>query len=119
MNFGPDGGSDFGALLIGQVWEAGENLTQVGVGIELPAAAAFDDGVDDGAALAGSGFADEEPVFLSDCRWPDGILDQIIIDLDAAVAQIDLQRAPLAQGVLHRLAEQALWQVESARFEKE
>ena len=51
-------------MVIGQMWETGENVTEIGVGIDVSAAAAFDDSVDDRAALAGTGFADEEPVFF-------------------------------------------------------
>jgi hypothetical protein len=39
---------------------------QVGVRIEAARAATLDDGVEDGAALAGIGIAEEEPVFLSE-----------------------------------------------------
>jgi len=37
---------------------------QVRIGIDSTTAAAFDDGVQDGAAFSGLGFANEQPVFL-------------------------------------------------------
>src|SRR5687768_11752260 len=98
--------------------QAGEDVAEVAVGIEAAATAAFDERINDGAAFAGSGFADEEPVFLSDGGGANGILDQIIVDLDATVPQVNLQGAPLAQSIVNRLSEQALWQMEAARFEK-
>lgn len=33
--------SDFGDLVVGQVWEAGEDVAEVGVGIDASAAAAL------------------------------------------------------------------------------
>jgi hypothetical protein len=41
------------------VWQPGEDVTQVRVRIEAAAAAGFDDGVEDGAAVASFGVADE------------------------------------------------------------
>ena len=100
-------------MVIGQMWETGENVTEIGVGIDVSAAAAFDDSVDDRAALAGTGFADEEPVFLSNGGGANGIFHEVIVDLDAAVLQVNFERTPLAQGILDSLAEQALWQIEA------
>ena len=82
-------------------------LAQVGVGIEPAAAAALDDGVDDGAALAGVGGADEEPVLLAERGGADGVFDQVVVDLQAAVGQVEQEGGPLAEGVVDRLAEQA------------
>ena len=79
--------------------------------------AAFDPGVEDRAAFSGSGTADEEPVFLAKGRRADGVFHQVAVDLHAAVAPIDFQRGPLAQGVVDGLAEQTLGQVASAGFE--
>ena len=94
--------------MIGQMWEAGEDVAQVRVGIDVSAATAFDDGVEDRATLTGTGFANEEPVFLADSGGTHGIFDEVIVDLDAAVLQVNFERPPLAQGVINRLAEQAL-----------
>ena len=44
--------------------EPGEHVAQVGVGIDAAAAATLDNGVEDGAALAGIGIAQEEPVLF-------------------------------------------------------
>jgi hypothetical protein len=52
-------------MLVGEVRQAGEDVAQVGVGIDSSPAAAFDDGVNDRTALARPGFADKEPVLLA------------------------------------------------------
>ena len=41
-----------------------EHIAQVSVRIDAAGAATLDDGVEDGAAFAGIGIAEEEPVFL-------------------------------------------------------
>ena len=55
---------------------------QVRIGIDSTTAAAFDDGVQDGAAFSGLGFADKLPIFFAKSRWPDGIFHKILIYLD-------------------------------------
>jgi hypothetical protein len=62
---------------------------EVSAGIKTAPSAAFDDGVNDGATFAGIGMAHEEPVLLTECRGPDGVFNQIIVDLHAAVSQKD------------------------------
>jgi len=119
LRFGPGRGCDFGDLLVGHVGQALEEFAQVGVGIDFPAAAALDERVDDGAALTRARFADEEPVLFPKCRRPDGVLDEVVDNLDAAVLEVNLQRGPLAQGVGGGLTQQALRQVAAAGFEED
>ena len=64
MGFAPDRRNNLRDLAVGHVWQAREHFPQVGVGIKAATPAAFDDGVEDGAALASLGITDEEPVFL-------------------------------------------------------
>ncbi len=64
LRFAPRFGGDFRDLMVGHAREASQDIAEVGVGIETPAAATFDDGVNDGAAFAGFGVADEEPVLF-------------------------------------------------------
>ena len=101
-------GTTSGIWLVGHVRQAREHFPQVGVGIKAATPAAFDHGVDDGAALAGLGFADEEPVFLADGGGANGVFHQVVIDLHPAIAQIDFQRGPLAQRIINGLAQAAL-----------
>ena len=67
----PSGRDDFPDLPVGHVRQTGEHVAEVGVRIEMPATAAFNDRVEDRAAFARVGFADEQPVFLPDGRWSD------------------------------------------------
>jgi len=62
-------------------------------------ATAFDDRVDDGAALSGVGVADKKPVLLPKSGWADRILNEVCVDLDAGLFEINLQRFPLSQGI--------------------
>lgn len=52
--------------------QSGEHVLEVGKRIDAAALAGDDQGVDDGGAVASVGMANEEPVFLSDGRRPDG-----------------------------------------------
>jgi len=54
---------DFGDAYLGQ---AGEHVAQVVQWIDFAAAAALDDGVEDGSALTGIGGTDEQPVLFSE-----------------------------------------------------
>ena len=53
--------------------QAGEDVAQIGVGIDFAPTAAFDHRVNNRAAFSCLGVADEEPVFLADGRGPNGI----------------------------------------------
>ena len=105
--------------MIGHVGQAAQNFAEILVRIESLSAAGFDHGVDDRAALAGVSFANEQPVFLADGRGPNRIFHEVVVDLDAAVGQINFQRAPLAQGIINRGGQRALGQLAFAGFKFE
>jgi transposase InsO family protein len=98
------GRSDFGDLAVGHIGQAHEHLTKIGKRIKTAPAAVLNDRINDGATLAGMGIANEKPVFLADGGGPDGIFHQVVVDLDSAIFQKDLQRRPLAQRIIHGLA---------------
>jgi hypothetical protein len=79
-------------LPIGGVRQLGEDVAQVSGGIKPAPTAAFDDGVENGATLAGVGLADEQPVLFSEGGGADGIFHQVLVDLDAAIAEVDGKR---------------------------
>ena len=81
----PGLGSDVLDLPVGHEWQPGEHVAQVGVRIDAAGAATLDDGVEDGAAFAGIGIAEEEPVFLSKRGGTNGVLDEIIVDFDSTI----------------------------------
>ena len=64
--------------------------------------------------MAGFGFADEQPILFADGGGPDGVLDPVVVDLDAAVAHERFERWPLIERVGDRAAQRALWQVARA-----
>jgi len=49
--------------------QTGEDVAEVGQGIDPAALAGHDDGVHDRCAVAGVGVADEEPVFFVMCSY--------------------------------------------------
>ena len=64
-----------------------------------------------GGAFAAFGIAHEQPVFLANGAWADGVFDQIVVDLDAAVRKEHEEFVPLAKGVADGFAGEALGQV--------
>ncbi len=109
-SLGPVLGGEFVDGVIGISREAGEQVVKVSQGINAPAAAALQDCVEDGGFLSGFGCPDKEPVLFADGRGPDGILDQIVVDLHAPGVEVNLQRGPDGKGVSNGLAHVALGQ---------
>jgi len=64
LGLAQDGGEDFGDLAVGHVRQACEDFPEIRVRIKAASPAAFDDSVNDGAALSGLGIADKQPVLL-------------------------------------------------------
>ena len=110
LGLGPSFGCHFLDLPVGQRRQAGEDFAQVGLRIDAAAAAGFDDREEDGAALAGLGFADEEPVLFAHGGGADGVLDGVVVDLDSAVFEIDGEHGPQGQRVVDGFAQVALGQ---------
>lgn len=106
---GSQGSEGFGGL--GRVREAGEQIGQVGLGVDASAVAVADEGIKMGGAFAAFGIAHEKPVLLADRAGPDGVLDQIVVDLDPAVLEEHKEFVPLAEGVSDSFAGEALGQV--------
>ena len=106
-------------LPVGHRGEPGEHVVQIGAGIDAPAAATLDDGVKDGAALAGIGIAEKQPVLFSESGRPNGVLDEIIIDLDSAIFEIDAKERPVGERVIDGLAKSAAGQIAAGLFEED
>ena len=62
----PSFGREVFDLPVGGMRQAGEDVVQVSVRIESATATRFDDGVEDGAAFPGLGFADEQPILFAE-----------------------------------------------------
>ncbi len=114
---GPSFRREFFDLPVGGGGQAGEDVAQIGIRIEATLAATLDDGVEDGAAFAGLGFADEEPVLFAEGGGADGVFYQVLIDLDAAVVEVDAEQGPKVQRVLDGQAHAAAGQVTSLHFQ--
>ena len=72
-------------ILIGHGREFPEDILEVGEGIDAMSLTGHHDGVDDSGLIACTGMADEEPIFFADGRRTDGVLDEVIVDLDLTV----------------------------------
>jgi hypothetical protein len=92
--------------MVGHVGQAREHVLEVSVGINAPAPAAFNEGINDGGPFSGVGLANEEPVLLSQGRGPDGIFHQVVVDLYPAISPINFQGCPLAQSVINQRGHQ-------------
>jgi hypothetical protein len=65
MLVGPGLGREVFCLPVRRVGQSGEDVAQIRIRIETAPAATLNDGVEDGASFPGLGFADEQPVLLS------------------------------------------------------
>jgi hypothetical protein len=90
------------------IGDAGEDVAQVGFGVDAVQFAGFDQAVDDGRALATAIRAGEEPVFPAEGNAAQGIFGAVVIDLQAAVVGVADKRGPVCEGVADRLGEPAL-----------
>ncbi len=68
--------------------------------------------------MARSFGADEEPVLYPELGRADGILNEVVVDLDGPVAKVEFQSVPLLYGIGDGLAHIALGQVAGAEFEE-
>jgi len=100
MFSGPGFGREVFDLPIGGGGQAREDVTQVGEGIDAAAAAAFDDGIEDGAAFPGLGLADEQPILFAEGGGANGILHQVLVDLDAPIVEVNAKERPQVECVL-------------------
>ena len=99
----------FGGL--GRVRQAGEQISQVGLGVDPGAVAVADQGIKQSSAFAAFRIAHEQPVLLADRAWADGVFDQIVVDLDPPVLEEHKKFVPLAEGVGDGFPGEALGQV--------
>lgn len=88
----------------------GQHVLKVFAGVDAQPAAVLHDGVEDGAFFARFDVAEEQPVLGSELGRADGILDEVVVDLDPAVDEEEFELRPLAQGILDGFAEFAFGQ---------
>jgi hypothetical protein len=79
-------GRYFWYLMVGHRRQPREDIPEIGVWIEILAAAGFG-GIDDGSSLAS--FFDKQPIFHADgARGANGVFDQLLSMASQAVAQV-------------------------------
>ena len=81
-------------LPVGCRWQPGEDVPQVGEGVDAAATAVFDDGVEDGAAFTRSGVADEEPILFANGGGTDRVLDAVVVDFEPTVLRQHVLKNP-------------------------
>ncbi len=91
-----------------RVFYPGEHRGQVGFRVVAVHLGRLDDGQEVGDALAALVRAGEQPVFAPDPDGPHRPLGNVIIDLDAAVIDVNPKGFPAGQGVAHCLRELVL-----------
>ena len=79
--------------------KAFNDVGEVGLRVDALSLGADEQCVEDGTAFSGFGVADEEVVFLADGTGTDGVLDEVVVDLDFAMLQVDLHAWPLPSGI--------------------
>jgi hypothetical protein len=105
------GGSGFGDEAVGASvclgGQAFEDVGQVGAGIDAFPVRVDDDGVKRGGSRSRLCIAHEQPVLLPDGTGADGVLDQVIVDLSAPIAQLAGEFVPLIERVADRASGEA------------
>ena len=101
---------DTQVVLVGHGGEPLQDVGEVGFGVVAVAADALNQGVNDGAALAGGFAADEEPVLLADGSGADAVLNPVVVDLELALIDVEGELVPEGEGVVDGFAQGAFGQ---------
>jgi hypothetical protein len=81
LGLAPGLGGDFGYLSVGHLRQASQYVPKISVRVQASTAAAFNHRIKDRTAVSDGGFSHEEPVFLAQRRGPNGIFDQVVVEL--------------------------------------
>lgn len=88
--------------------DAGNDVGQVGIWVDAEELASFHEGRDHGPVLGAAVGAGEQSVLTGESERPDGALDGVGVDLDAAVIEEEAQARPAYEGALERVGQLAL-----------
>ena len=88
--------------------DAGDDVGEVGVRLDAVELAGLDERGDDGPMLGAAVGAGEQRVLAVEGEGPDGALDDVVVDLDAAVVEEPAQTLPARERVADRLGELGL-----------
>ena len=95
----------FGDAFHRVVGQPGDQVDEVGLGIDAGEPAVFHHGEQSGQARPGLGVSDLQPVLRTELERPDGLLDQVVFDPRARFAQAAQQRGLLPEQITQGLAE--------------
>ena len=88
--------------------ELGEDVGEIGLGIDGVQFAGFDERGEDRPVLAAAIGAGEERVLAVECERADGALDHVGVDLDTAVVEEARQARPARERVANGFGDRAL-----------
>src|SRR5215472_795827 len=106
----------FRELLLGRARQAREHVLEVAPRINAAPSAANDYRVDHRAAPTGLGMANKQIVFLAYRTGSDRVFGQVVVNFQATVLQIGLQRLPFPQGILDGFTQRTLRQKRGANL---
>ena len=116
---GAPGGRGQGVQLSGRrCGQPVDDIGQVGLGIESSAAGADHDGIEDGAVFAGIAGAEKERVLFAPGAGADFVFGEVVVDLDAAGAQIGAHAAEGVACVVEGFAKSAFRKMPAAGLEE-
>lgn len=105
VDCGPVPGQELVDAVYRVVGDTGEDVAEIGEGIDAVQLACIDQAVDDGGALTSVVGTGEQPVLAAEGDTPERILGAVIVDLQAVILSIAGQRHPVAQGIAESLGE--------------
>ena len=88
--------------------DPGDDVGEIGLRVDAVELAGLDQRSDDGPVLGAAVGAGEQSVLAIERDRPDGALDDVVVDLDAAVVEEARQALPARQRVADRLGELGL-----------
>ena len=88
--------------------DLGDDVSQIGVGLDIVELAGLDERSDDCPVLAATIRAREERILAREGDWPDAALDHVRIDLNAAVVKKARQPFPAGECIADSLGQLAL-----------
>lgn len=86
--------------------------------IDALSAAIFDERIKERCFVTTLWGAEKKPILLTDGSGADGIFDEVIIDLNAAVCQVDAEAGPEFERVVEGLAKTTLREDALRKFGK-
>jgi hypothetical protein len=90
-------------LIGGEVWNDGKDFGEISEGFRPVEFTCSQDGIDHGSLLRGFMRSGKQLVFSSQGNGPDGVFDQVVVNLEAAIVDIADQAGPEVECVSRRM----------------